>query len=180
MSGPGHPSILVSLLIAAVIGWRIYARFRRSVGRQRLSNVRPWISVTVFPILILLFAAVSHGHSAALLALGAGAAIGAALGIAGLRLTRFERTAAGLYYTPSAHLGIALSLLLVARIAYRVLQGGLFPPSGSPPPNPATPATLLIFGALAGYYITYAVGLLRWRRDHPAHAPPVPTTGMTD
>ena len=42
-----------------------------------------------------------------------------ALGILGLRLTRFETTGEGMLYTPSAHLGIALSTLLVGRIVYR-------------------------------------------------------------
>lgn len=48
----------------------------------------------------------------------------AALGVYGLRLTRFERTPTGLFYTPNAHLGIALSLLLVLRLGYR---GGRLP-----------------------------------------------------
>jgi len=49
------------------------------------------------------------------LTLVAGAGFGAALGLYGLRLTKFEQTAQGLFYTPSAHLGIALSLLFVGR-----------------------------------------------------------------
>jgi hypothetical protein len=27
-----------------------------------------------------------------------------------------------------------------------------------------SPLTLMIFATLAGYYVTYAIGLLRWRR----------------
>ena len=54
--------------------------------------------------------------------MGAGLAAGALLGVFGLRRTTFEPTPQGLYYTPNAHLGIALSLLFIARIAYRLVE----------------------------------------------------------
>ena len=174
MSGHGQPSMLVSLLIVALILWRLYSRFRRSVGRQKLSKVRPWITVSVFPLLTASFIAASIGNPMALLALLGGAAVGVGLGIYGLRVTRFEVTPTALYYTPSPHLGIGLSLLLVARIGYRFVQGGLLPIGPTPvaaPPPPPTPITLLIFGALAGYYTTYAIGLLRWRHSVAANPP---------
>jgi hypothetical protein len=82
----------------------------------------------------------------------------------------------GLYYVRSAHLGIALSTLLVARIVYRYIVAGA---PGSDPSAPVamhlTPLTLALVGTLAGYYVTYAVGLLRWaarqRRTQPAGTP---------
>ena len=84
-------------------------------------------------------------------------------GVLGLRLTRFEATPEGLFYTPSAHLGIALSTLLVCRIAYRfVVSGAPGMGAGSSPPPPLTPLTLLLVGTLGGYYSAYALGLLRW------------------
>ena len=170
MNGHGHPSVLVSVLVVALIAWRLYSRFRRSIGRQQLSKVRPWITVTLFPVLTVLLFAVSLKSTLALAALAGGIAIGIGLGIYGLRLTRFEVTQAGLYYTPSAHLGIALSGLLVLRLLYRLLQGGLSPnytasAAAPAPPPAASPITLLFFAALAGYYTTYAIGLLRWRHS---------------
>ena len=167
MNAHGHPSALISVLIMALIAWRLYARFRRSVGRQQLSKVRPWITVILFPILTALLFVAASKSVWTLAALAGGIAIGIGLGIYGLRLTRFEVTETGLYYTPSAHLGIALSALFALRILYRFMQGGLFPDTdaaAAPPPAPASsPITLLFFGALAGYYTTYAIGLLRWR-----------------
>ncbi len=74
-------------------------------------------------------------------------------------------TPAGLFYTPNAHLGIALSLLLVLRLGYRFVMlqlGG----QGVDPQSMqlgSSPLTMAIFGTLAGYYVTYAIGLLRWR-----------------
>jgi len=162
-----HPaSLLLPLGIAALIGWRLYSRVRRMVGRQRLSPVRPWVTLCVFPLLTLMLLAGTLSHAYGALALVAGLVAGAALGWYGLRLTRFEQTPLGLFYTPNAHLGIALSLLLIARIGYRAAQLYWAPAAiqeGSAS-FARSPLTLLIFGTLAGYYVAYAVGLLRWRR----------------
>ena len=160
---PTTQHALVTVAIIALIAWRLYARVRRSIGRQRLSAVRPWITLTVFPLILLLLAFSLRARPLAEMSLAAGLAAGVALGLLGLRLTRFEASAQGLFYTPSAHLGIALSLLLVCRIAYRFAVYGLPGSAGGPPPATAlTPLTLLILGTLAGYYCTYAIGLLRW------------------
>ena len=160
------PSTLIPLLaLLPLIAWRMYARIRRMVGRQRLSKVRPWVTLVVFPLVLALLGLLAWGHPAQFAWLGAGVTLGALLGVAGLKLTRFEATAEGLFYTPNAHLGIALSLLLVARIVYRLGQAFLLDMTD---PRAAddfvrSPFTLVIFGLLAGYYIAYAVGLLRWR-----------------
>jgi hypothetical protein len=175
-----HPSLLFSILIGALVVWRFYSRIRKMVVRQKLSKVRPWITVCVFPVLTVLFVAGSIAQPASLEALAGGAAVGIGLGVLGLRLTKFENTPEGLYYTPSAHLGIALSVLLLGRLGYRGFQ--MYSPAAAgntAPPVPFTgsPMTLLIFGALAAYYVTYAIGLLRWRRSvsgapAPAALPP--------
>ena len=185
MHPPGHPSLFVSLLIAALIVWRLYSRIRRMMVRQRLSKVRPWITVCAFPALIVLFAAGSIANPMSLAALLGGAVIGIGLGVYGLRLTRFENTPEGLYYTPSAHLGIALSVLLLGRLGYRAMQMYSSTNIGDAPPSVpvmGTPMTLLIFGALASYYVTYAVGLLRWSRSVAGHgvAAPAATTPGPD
>ena len=155
---------LVTVAIIALIAWRLYSRVRRNIGRQRLSAVRPWITLAVFPLLILLLALSLRARPPLTeISLAGGVAVGIGLGVLGLRLTRFEASAQGRFYTPSAHLGIALSVLLVCRIAYRVMVNGLPGSSGGTPPATAlTPLTLLILGTLAGYYCTYAIGLLRW------------------
>jgi hypothetical protein len=165
MTAPFDTSVIAPVAIGALIAWRLYARMRRVIGRQRLSAVRPWITVIVFPLLLLIFlvGALVQPVSAAALALGA--VIGIGLGRYGTRLTKFEATPAGLFYTPNAHLGIALSLLLLPRIAYRFMRlhmNGQGFDLQSMQMN-SSPLTLAIFGTLAGYYATYAVGLLRWR-----------------
>jgi len=156
---------LVVIAFALLVVWRMYARIRRVIGRQRLSILRPWITVVVFPLILLLVLSTSLLHPMTATAVLAGVVVGIALGLLGTRLTRFEATPAGLFYTPNAHLGIALSLLLVLRIGYRVVMlqasgQGLDPRSLQ---MGASPLTMALFGTLAAYYVTYAVGLLRWR-----------------
>ena len=127
--------------------------------------MRSWIAVCVFSGLIAFLLLTSFASAGSGLAIMVGVALGTGLGVYGLRLTKFEQTPRGLFYTPNAHLGVALSLLFVGRIAYRAAQ--LYFSSGSLVGRPTdfarSPLTLLIFGVLAGYYVTYAVGLLRWR-----------------
>jgi hypothetical protein len=171
-----HPStLLVPAGIAALIGWRLYARVRRMVARQRLSSVRPWLTVCLFPLLLALVLIGSLANPVATLALAAGTLAGAGLGVYGIRLTRFEQTPQGLFYTPNAHLGIALSVVFIGRLVYRAAHmyattGALH---GGGMAFGRSPLTLLIFGALAAYYVAYAAGLLRWSRrvrDNPSPA----------
>lgn len=163
---PPHPSIFVTLGIAALVVWRLYSRVRRMIGRQRLSRWRPWFTIGFFPLILALLLLASLAHPVNLATLTAGVVLGAALGVYGLRLTTFEPTPQGLFYTPSAYLGIALSLLFIGRVLYRLTHVYLV--AGAPDATPAdfvrSPITLAIFGTLAGYYIVYAIGLLRWRQ----------------
>lgn len=158
-------STLTLLALLPLIAWRVYARFRRMVGRQRLSKRRPWITLVVFPTIVTLLAVASGAHPQQLVWLATALCFGALLGVFGLRHTRFEPTKQGLFYTPNAHLGIALSLLFVARIIYRFVELYLIEPGLTHATNDfaRSPLTLAVFGLLAGYYMSYAVGLLRWR-----------------
>ncbi len=167
MATPLNPSLVVPVGFGALLLWRFYSRMRRMIGRQKLSNIRPWITLGIFPTLTALLTAASLGKPISLFSIAAGVVGGVGLGIDGLKVTRFEKTTEGLFYTPSAHVGIGLSLLLAARIIYRIFQVYGF---GADPAGPqlgyaTTPLTMIIFGTLAGYYVTYAVGLLRWRHN---------------
>ncbi len=173
MAVPLHPSLAVTLGVGVFIVWRMASRLRRMVGRQRLSKVRPWLSVVVFPLLALLLCLVALAKPTTLLALLAGAAAGVGLGIVGLRLTRFETPPVGHFYTPNPYLGIALSVLLIVRIGWRYAQlnGAGAVAAASSADLGRSPLTLLLFGMLAGYYTAYSAGLLRWKhRSEPAAA----------
>jgi cytochrome b561 len=159
------PSTLTLLALIPLLAWRIRARFRRMVGRQRLSRIRPWITLVLFPTLVLLIGLAARSQPERILWLAAGLVVGAALGVFGLSKTQFEPTKEGLFYTPNAHLGIALSLLFVARIAYRFVEIYRMGPGGPSGMGDfaRSPLTLSVFGLLAGYYVSYAIGLVRWR-----------------
>jgi hypothetical protein len=164
LNAPG-PSTVTLLVLVPLIAWRVYARIRRLVGRQRLSRIRPWITLILFPALILLLCLAARSHPERLWWLAGGLSLGLLLGRFGLGKTRFEATPQGLFYTPNLHLGIALSLLFVARIAYRFVEVYALEPAV---PHGAgdfarSPLTLAVFGLLAGYYVAYAAGLVRWR-----------------
>lgn len=160
-----NPQLLAFLVVSPLIAWRMYSRIKRLVGRQRSTPIRPWFAVVLFPIVIALIAIVAFAHPLAIGALLGGLAAGVVLGFYGLKLTKFEKTDEGLFYTPNAHIGIALSLLLVVRLTYRMLQLFFVGNGSQIPVNNfgSSPMTLAILGTLAGYYFTYAVGHLLWR-----------------
>ncbi len=165
MQAPGT-SVLPILIMIPLLIWRLHSRVRRSIGRQTLSKVRPWITIGVFPLLTVLLGFAALGRPALWGAMAGGIAGGALLGVYGLGKTKFENTPQGLFYTPNAHIGIALSLLFVGRVIYRMFE--LYTESQaqqSAATFAASPLTLGIFGLLAGYYVAYAIGLVRWRMD---------------
>jgi hypothetical protein len=164
MNAP-HSSTVVLLVLIPLFAWRMYKRFRRLVGRQRLSKIRLGITLVLYPAVVVLLCFASRTSPGRLGWLAGGLGMGCLLGLYGLVKTRFEPTPKGLFYTPHAHLGIALSLLLVGRIAYRFIQVYGIEATGPQGMHDfaRTPLTLAVFGLLAAYYITYAIGLVRWR-----------------
>ena len=168
MSQTANPqSLIIMLVVIPLIVWRVYARVKRNVGRQKSVAWRHWTTTVVFPLLLILLGVGAFADASAAAGLVAGVVVGVGLATVGLRLTVFENTDDGLFYTPNAHIGIALSLLFTGRMLYRMSQlylGGAVQSGGSDMSFARSPLTLAIFGMLAGYYVVYAVGILRWRR----------------
>jgi hypothetical protein len=160
------PAPVMSILVGGLIAWRLYRRVRRNIGRQKLRPRRAVTSLVILAIFSALIVGVSFHNPKLLLGFGGGLLPGALLGWVGLRLTRFETTGEGHFYTPSAHIGVALSLLFIGRLAYRFME---LRPFSNPSPQPhaiaQSPLTLLILGLLAGYYMVYYAGLLVHSRD---------------
>ena len=161
---PANPTTIAVLVLAPLILWRMYSRVRRMIGRQKLSKWRARITLVFFPLVVALLAVGSLAHPVSLAVLAGALAVGVALSVYGIRKTTFEAVPGMLYYTPHAHLGIALSLLFVGRILYRFLEiGTMGPGAASNTDFGRSPLTMAVFGLLAGYYVGYAFGLLRWR-----------------
>jgi hypothetical protein len=159
------PNLLPFLIFVPLVAWRMYSRIKRNIGRQHLTKWRPWVTLTLFPVLVILISLSAASQPARLLALAGGIAAGAVLGVFGTKHTKFESTSEGIWYTPNAHIGIALSVLFLGRVVYRMFQLYSMDPNAQPNPGDfaSSPLTLSIFGLLAGYYVTYAVGLIRYK-----------------
>lgn len=162
---------LVPISLAGLFAWSIYRRVRRNIGRQKLRPRRAVTSIIILSVVSVLLVSTSLHNTRLLLGFGGGLLPGALLGFVGLRLTRFETTAEGHFYTPNTHIGVALSLLLAGRIAYRfmVLNSAAAAPDHPPPMQ--SPLTFFIFGLTAGYYIVYQAGLFIHTRDRNVSAP---------
>jgi hypothetical protein len=168
MATPAPHLPLAALLgFGALVAWRLYRRTRKLVMRQHFSLRRSRMSLVFFPLLLVLFLAGSYTHPLAVAAELGGVLLGVVLAVYGLRHTKYENTADGLFYTPNAHIGIALSVLLAGRVAYRFFQMYASTSAFAAPPQDfaRSPLTLLIFGTTAGYYAWYALGLIRWNRS---------------
>jgi hypothetical protein len=169
------PQALVPALLVPLIGWRLYRRFRSNIGRQELRPTRMTVRIVILTLVGALFiwGATLHPTSTALSATFGGLALGAAIGVVGLRLTKFDFSPTGNFYTPNTYIGATLSALLVARLIYRFFIVGpaaqmAYQQGGDPfAAYSSSPLTLLILMLTVGYYVAYTAGLLLEARAHP-------------
>jgi hypothetical protein len=167
-------------IFAVLIPLMIYRRLRRSFGRQPLRPIRMTIRMIILAALGAALAPAALRSTGFLAGEAAGAAFGTALALWGAKRTRFLTQNTQLYYVPHTYAGIAVSLLVVGRIAYRLVQvysGGGFVPAGARPGDsfagaaPASmvqsPLTVGIVFVLIGYYLCY-YGWLLWKSKHIA------------
>jgi hypothetical protein len=162
------PTPVVAAVLAPLVLWRLYSRFKRLTTRQRSRTWRHRTTLVFFPLLVVLLALGALAAPVALAALAAGIALGVPLAMLATKKTVFEQVGDEFYFTPHAPIGIAVAMLFMGRMAYRAWE---FYAQGSFVQHDLvrSPLTLLIFGVLAGYYMTYAVGLLRWRKRTAAN-----------
>ena len=177
------PKLIVPILIAAPVVWGMVRRVRRTFGRQPVQPRRMAFRMGILALAGGLVVAASATHGADMLeALIAGLAGGAALAYVGLRHTRFEATPEGRFYTPHTYLGLAVTLLFLGRLVYRLLylangaQGAFGPDPNAAVAYQRSPLTLGIFALLVGYYLLYYAGVLLKTRasELPAASPVSP------
>jgi hypothetical protein len=164
---------VVAAVLTPLVLWRVYSRIKRLTTRQRSKVWRHRTTLVFFPLLILLLAALSlQTVPVALLALGAGLPLGALLGRFATGRTKFEQVGEEYYFTPHAPVGMLVALLFIGRMGYRAYE---YYALGSLAHHEfvTSPLTLFIFGILAGYYMTFAAGLLAWRKRTAAAAPAI-------
>lgn len=166
------PLLLIPLLLLAVVvlllalmPFGLWQRYRLGRARRRalpwLVRLNGWLLVASTVIFIAGASISSLWIDHALTFALPGLLLGAALGIIGITATRFERLADGLYYTPNRWLVLALTLLILARLALSAWQ--LI--HTTPEDVAQTPLTLLLAdhgnlfavgGIVLGYALAYA------------------------
>jgi hypothetical protein len=151
------------LILLPVLVWRVYTRVRSRMVRQRSIVSRHYTGLLAFFAMVGVPAS-ELTEPLAIAGLVGGTIAGLALGVYGLRITRFENTDEGYFFTPNARLGTLIAMALVARVAYLGIL--IYANKGSNTPTPRisdSPLTMLTVGLAAGYFWMYSAGLLRWR-----------------
>lgn len=165
---------LALLFLVPLLVWRIYSRLKKLVARQKSQLWRHRLVAFGFPALIVFLATTTKFEILPLSSLGAGVLAGGWLGVLGIRLTRFEQVGKDYYFTQHRYLGLAITMLFIARLLYRGMEIYLntrLDVPVPPPPFGQSPLTMAAYGMVTGYYAAYAWGLLRWRqRNKPLEA----------
>ncbi|MES2491141.1 MAG: hypothetical protein V4607_15245 [Pseudomonadota bacterium] len=164
-----------ALAIAApLMMWGMYRRVHRNIARQKITGWRLITRSTVLGILFVVLLLWPSFDPVMALAEVAGVIAGALFAILGLRLTRFEQMPDGHYFTPNAILGVAVSMLFVGRMIYRiiVLYPALAAAQQSDSPitaqmlnaGPRSALTIALLGIVIGYFCVFCLGVLRTSR----------------
>jgi hypothetical protein len=173
----GDVSTIQSLLVAGLLVWVVYRRVRRSFGRQLLQPKRMIFRMALLLLVGGLLAPLAARSPAYLAAVLGGLAAGIALGLWGAEHTRFLDADGRRYYVPHTYSGLAVTLLVVGRIAYRLSQ--IFGGSAAARAAQAaahvhagatavvqSPLTVAPLFLLVGYYVCYYLRVLQKSR-HP-------------
>ena len=170
------PLLMVPLVILILLAlWllllplSLWQRYRFGKMRRRawpwLVKLNAWLLLASTLLFGLGMLASEHWWPGALRHAALGLAAGVVLGVAGLWLSRFERTPQGLYYTPHAGLSLLLTVIVAARIAlgfveiWRRWQGET---ALAMLPLFEHASLFAVAGLLLGHYLAYQWGL-RWR-----------------
>ena len=61
---PHAPTITTWLILLPLLAWRLRARYKRLVGRQRTNKYRPWVSIGIYNLLLALLCWMGWGNGA--------------------------------------------------------------------------------------------------------------------
>ena len=167
---PFLAALLAIFLIVLSAPFLLVIRYRVGVARR---PARRWVatinflSLLVSAALFLWIAAMTNfwvprafGYSLV------GIVTGSLLGFLGLALTRWDRTATGIYYTPNRWLVLLITLAVAARMLYgfwRIWHA--WRTTGTDESwlaSAGIPGSMGVGALVIGYYLTYFAGV-RWR-----------------
>jgi hypothetical protein len=152
------------LVLAPFLVWRVYSRVKGMMKRQRSVMQRHYTGAGVFTAIVVVAASQLLDNLGALGWLAVGTAGGIAYAVWGLKLTRFETTREGYFFTPNARLGVIIAMLFMAAVMYIGFE--IYANQGTMAPTPKVTDYVFFMpclGLMAGYFGMYSVGLLRWR-----------------
>lgn len=158
-------------VIALLAVLAIYRRFRRSFGRQRLRPVRMSVRIGILAVLGCSLLPVALKSGQFLAAEIAGMLAGTALGMWGAQRTRYRTYDGRLHYVPHTYTGVAVSLLLIGRLGYRLVElysmrqtsGAVTETEGfALPAMVRTPFTVGLLFVVIGYYVCY-YSMVLWK-----------------
>ncbi|HLP24409.1 MAG TPA: hypothetical protein VK477_01935 [Acidobacteriota bacterium] len=153
---------LAPVLLLPLFAWRIYLRARRNEARQQFRRSHLVARLVLVALLTAWVMTLACPHLPSLEAGIGGLLVGALIGVAGLRLTRWEMTPEGNFYTPNAFLGGGVVLVLAGQMLDRssMLLTEPRPAAAAVDFLFHCPFTLGVFGLSAGYYLAYSAGVL--------------------
>ena len=157
------PNALSPLLLSAAIAFAYVRRIRRHFGRQPYRARRALVRLVLLAVAAagLLLMAVLLPATGVALAIAGGLAAGTLLGTLAVAQTRIEREGDARWYTPNPWIGGALSVLLLARLAWRFGHGAFAAGTAQAAQN-ASPLTLGLAALLVAFYLANGAGLA-WR-----------------
>jgi hypothetical protein len=120
--------VLILIMVLVLVPLGVIRRYRSGTARRL---ARPWLAAfnaAVFGVSVALLLAsatlIGFWAPGAIAAALKGTAIGAALGIVGLALARWETRGPSLFYTPNRWLILAITLVVVIRISLTLWRAG--------------------------------------------------------
>jgi hypothetical protein len=161
-------------LLAALVVFAIYRRFRRSFGRQELRPKRMILRMVILALVACALLPMALRSGQFLWAELVGAVLGVGLASWGAPRTRFQMYQERLHYVPHTYTGIVVSLLFLGRLVFRLVQAytaaraphvaAATDPSQAfaPASMVRSPLTVGILFVLVSYYVYYYSWLL-WK-----------------
>jgi hypothetical protein len=164
-------------LFAVLVVFLVYRRLRRNFGRQPLRPVRMRVRIALLAIIGCALLPMALRSAQYLSAELGGLLAGIGLALWGAHRTRFQMVEGRLHYLPHTYTGIAVSLLFLGRLVYRLVQFYSIAHTGHDgvADNPAqafapgsmvrSPLTVAILYVLIGYYVCY-YSLVLYKSKH--------------
>lgn len=155
--------------IAVLVLFSVYRRIRRNIGFQRFARKRMITRMLIFAILGALLLVSGYRQPTVYIFDALGLVFGTVIAYFSIRTTSLEWRQDAWYYRPNSWIGMFLTVLFIARIAYRVVQDyELFQMTASASlaqqqqlaSYSHDPTTSIILFTLIAYYLVYYVFLI--------------------